>query len=66
MAATTLPKVLEDTSAVQPVPKTTVAETMQLQQDQNFDLTLFYLKTFGIVVCGITAVLQICYDLLHM
>ena len=36
------------------------------EQDQNFDLTLFYLKTFGIVICGITAVAQICYDLLHM
>ena len=46
MASTTLSKVLEnfDNSAVQPVPKTTVAETTQLQQDQNFDLTAFVLS----------------------
>ena len=44
MAATTLSEVLEDHSAVQPVPKTTIAETMQVQQDQNFDLTAFALS----------------------
>ena len=45
MASTTLSKVLEnfDNSAVQPVPKTTVAETTQLQQDQNFVFTTFVL-----------------------
>jgi len=36
--------VLEDNSAVQPVPKTTVAETTQFQQDQNFDLTALVLS----------------------
>ena len=44
MASTTLSTVLEDNSAVQPVPKTTVAETTQLQQDQNFDLTALVLS----------------------
>ena len=44
LASTTLSKVLEDNSAVQPVPKTTVAETAQLQQDQNFDLTALVLS----------------------
>ena len=42
--STTLSRVLEDNSAVQPVPKTTVAETTQLQQDQNFDLTALVLS----------------------
>ena len=44
MASTTLSKVCEDNSAVQPVPKTTVAETTQLQHDQNFDLTALVLS----------------------
>ena len=44
MASTTLARVLEDHSAVQPVPKTTIAETTHLQQDQNFDLTAFVLS----------------------
>ena len=44
MASTTLSMVLEDRSAVQPVPKTTVAETTQLQQNQNFDLTALVLS----------------------
>ena len=39
MASTTLSKVLEHHSVVQPVPKTTITETTQLRQDQNFDLT---------------------------
>ena len=44
LASTTLSRVLGDNSAVQPVPKTTVAETTQLQQDQNFDLTALVLS----------------------
>ena len=44
MASTTLSRVLEDNGALQPVPKTTVAETTQLQQDQNFDLTALVLS----------------------
>ena len=44
MASTTLSKGLENRSAVQPVPKTSVAETTQLQQDQNFDLTALILS----------------------
>ena len=44
MASTALSTVLEDNSAVQFVPKTTVAETTQLQQDQNFDLTALVLS----------------------
>ena len=44
MASTTISKVLEHHSAVQPVPKTTIAETTHLRQDQNFDLTAFVLS----------------------
>ena len=44
MASTSLSTVSEDGSAVQPVPKTTVAETKQIQQNQNFDLTAFILS----------------------
>jgi hypothetical protein len=44
MAWTQLKNVSEDCSAVQPVPKTTVAETKQVQQNQNFDLTAFALS----------------------
>ena len=44
MASTTLSKGLENRSAVQPVLKTSVAKTTQLQQDQNFDLTALILS----------------------
>ena len=44
MALTKLTTVLEDRSAVQPVPTTTVAETKQIQQNQSFDLTAFVLS----------------------
>ena len=44
VAATTLSKVLEDHSAVQPVLKTTIAETTQLMIGQNFDLTALVLS----------------------
>ena len=39
MPLTKLTGVLAAASAVQPVPKTTVAQTPQVQQNQNFDLT---------------------------
>jgi hypothetical protein len=44
MASTTLSVVLGSNSAVQPVPRTTVAQTTQLEQDQNFDLTALILS----------------------
>ena len=44
MAMTKLATVFGSTSAVQPVPKTTVAETKQVGVDQDFDLTAFALS----------------------
>lgn len=44
LALTKLTGVFAATSAVQPVPKTTVAQTPQVQQNQNFDLTAFVLS----------------------
>lgn len=44
MAMTKLVGVLGSVSAVQPVPTTTVSQTKQVQQNQNFDLTAFVLS----------------------
>ena len=44
MAMTKLATVFGTASAVQPVPKTIVAETKQVGVDQNFDLTVFGLS----------------------
>ena len=44
MAATKLTGVFGSPSAVQPVPKTTVAQTKELRRNQNFDLTAFMLS----------------------
>ena len=44
MASTTLSWCIENHSAVQPVPKTMISDTKQLQQNQNFDVTVFVLS----------------------
>ena len=44
MAMTKLVGVFGSVSAVQPVPTTTVSQTKQVQQNQNFDLTAFVLS----------------------
>ena len=43
-AMTKLVGVFGSVSAVQPVPTTTVSQTKQVQQNQNFDLTVFVLS----------------------
>ena len=45
MASTKVTGVFTPPSAVQPVPKTSVAQTKEIQQNQNFDMTAFILSS---------------------